>query len=99
MDLREWIEEKAPNELFQRKARHVMNFKTAQAETLGAVVRELGRREMKGKIGKEERYIGGWETVGEDGEVEGASVREEDGHGKEEGEKKGRRRGEEGEGG
>jgi hypothetical protein len=90
MYLREWIEEMAPNELFQRKARHVMDFKTARAETLGAVVRELGRREMKGRIGKEEGYTRGWETVGEGEEVEGASVRVEDGHEEEEGRRRGR---------
>jgi hypothetical protein len=80
LDLKIWLEETAPNALYTRKAKQVMDLKTARAETLGAVIRQLKKREEKGVISEEEGYTGAWETVGADGEMEGARMQEEDDH-------------------
>ncbi|CAG5160019.1 uncharacterized protein ALTATR162_LOCUS5719 [Alternaria atra] len=81
MDVRVWIEETMPNELFVQKAKHVMDFKTARQETLENVMKELGKRKTKGDVGGEEGYVGGWETVGsENDEKEVLEANGEDGN-------------------
>jgi hypothetical protein len=72
LDLEEWIEVKCPEKMFTRRAKQVLDFKTARNETLGEVRKELDRRHNRGEVAEEEGYTGGWEVVG--GEV---NVKEE----------------------
>jgi hypothetical protein len=73
LDLKEWVEETCPNELFTRKARHVLVFKSARKETVEEIYKELDRRMMKGDVGNEPGYTGDWELMnGEDAKADEA---------------------------
>ena len=80
LDLKTWIEKTAPNSFYTRRAKHVIDFKTARSESLRVVVRELVKRQKRGDVCEEEGYIGAWVTVGEDGEIEEEHMHEKNGH-------------------
>jgi hypothetical protein len=54
-----------------------MDFNTARTESLRVVVRELVKRQKRGDVCEGEGYIGAWETIGEDGEIEEPGVQED----------------------
>jgi hypothetical protein len=69
-DLVEWMQGKCPNEVFPRKARQVMEFKSARDEGLEEITKELAREAKHGEVGVEEGYTGDYEVVGSEEEVD-----------------------------
>lgn len=66
LDIKEWIEETCPNELFTRDARHVLHFKAARDESVDEIRKELERRKIVGDVGREPGYTGDWKVVDDD---------------------------------
>ncbi|CAI9628563.1 unnamed protein product [Alternaria burnsii] len=81
VDLKVWIEETVPNELFVRKSGTVMGFKGVREETLENVVSELRKRKDRGDLESEEGYVGGWQAIVGDGEEMAKEVTDEDDNG------------------